>query len=94
MADFDSDPEAAAGDALATYVREVASTVMANLERQHAERGDAAALGLTFGSIAGASTFLAKLMGAAYAIETLDLYASPLRNFLTEHGGPGVGTCQ
>lgn len=93
MADFDPASDAACEEFFA-LVRELADGFAADLDTRLAEQGNGPALALAFASLSGASVFLAKAMGAAYAVETMELYASPLRRFLTEHGGPGVSVRQ
>ncbi len=94
MADFDTDPEAAAGDAMQALTDAMIRVFATQLDDLTQEKGKGSALAFAFAGVSVCAQHLALAMGAAYAIDYLDGVAKPLRDFLTAHGGPGVGTCQ
>ena len=91
MADFDVDPEAATGDAMQALTEAMIRVFETQLAELIQDKGAGSALAFSFASIPVCTNHLAQTMGAAYAVDYLEGVAKPLRDFLTEHGGPGIG---
>ena len=88
------DPNLVGDDAGYALGQAMIAVVERHLADMGATMGAEAALAFAFGAIPVCSSHIAKAMGAAYAIDYLDDIAKPLRDFLTAHGGPGVGVRQ
>ncbi len=87
----DSNHDAPDGDAIQAHTEAMIRVFTTQLAELVQEKGAGSALAFAFAGIPVCTAHLAQEMGVAYALNYLDGVAQPLRDFLTEHGDPGVG---